>query len=381
MKQTVGQGSGQIIALTLALIAGITTGVAADRDEERLLGVVTAVGGATLPTSITLSTASGEETLTLTHETEFELDDDDREDDELDALHEGEEDEDDEDGDGRDDEEEAEEDAFAGDPTQLLGLFVKAEFNPEDRTVEEIEIETEFETFGRVRAVDPVAATVTIEPFGGAPVTLTVTDETEVEVDGAEAAGLSDLAGRFVEAEYDPNTLVAEKIEADDDDLAQGTIESVDPATGVLVVRVDGTSVSFAVTEDTDVDLDFQDAELSSLLPGHQVLIEFEEEDGLLFAERVNAITPRAVPVSGTVATVSATSQTLVLAPRRRSSGRNRAQALPLLKVNAGTTVRVNGKRAALAAVPAGSKVRVRVVPSDGVYVVRSLIARVPRRR
>lgn len=385
MNQPGKPRSGQIIALALALIGGIAAGAAAVPDDEKLLGVVTAVGGTTLPTTITLSTAGGEEILTLTQETEFELDDDDREDGEFDALHdehdeEEAEDDEDDDGDGRDDDEEEVEDGFALDPTLLVGLFVKAEFNPDDRTVETIEIETEFETFGRVTGVDPVAATVTIETFSGAPVTLSVTDETEVEVDGVEGADLSELVGRFAEAEYDPNTLVAKEIEAEDDDLAQGTIESVDLAAGTLVVRVDGTSVSFIAAGDTEVDLDFQDADLASLLPGQRVLIEFEEEDGLLFAEHVNALTPRAAPVSGTVASVSTASQTLTLASSR-GRGRNRVQALSLLKINAGTVVKVNGKRTTLAAVPAGSKLRARVVQSDGVYVVRSLTAKVPRRR
>ena len=72
---------------------------------------------------------------------------------------------------------------------------------------------------GTVAAVDTAAGTVTVDPSGAdANVVLTVTAQTEIEIDG-ELGAIGDIeVGEPVEAEFDADTLVASEIEVGDDD-------------------------------------------------------------------------------------------------------------------------------------------------------------------
>lgn len=68
---------------------------------------------------------------------------------------------------------------------------------------------------GSITAIDTVNLTVTIQPVSGNAVTVTVTSETEIKVDGDDGT-IDDLAvGQNAEAEYNELTLEAHEIKAD----------------------------------------------------------------------------------------------------------------------------------------------------------------------
>lgn len=371
-------------AAALLVLFSLWSGVRAarsDDDDREVSGVVTAVAPAVDPDTLTLRTSSGDLQVTVTAETEFELDDDEPDDDgddEGDGDDGGDDDEegddDDDDGDGEEDDEDDDEGEIRTDLALLVGRFVTIELEGDTLVAEKIEVETQFEVSGRVTAVSAPAApaTVTIKPAFDPAVTLTITVDTDLEVDDAELVDLTSLVGLYVEAEYDPATLAASEIEAESEtDLSRGVVKSVDSESGAVVLSNGRRSVRFATRGYTDVDLDFQDSSVSDLRRGTRVVVEFKRgSGGVRVARQIDGHVSRTRSAAGTVSAVSVSSQTLLVRPAR-------AGASPILvKLNAGTSLRLNGRRAALSAVPVGASVSLRGVSHDGLVVARNVTVR-----
>lgn len=129
----------------------------------------------------------------------------------------------------------------------------------------------ENEVSGTIFAVDTVAVpnTVTITPKDGGPnVTVNITLDTLIEVGGA-AATVDDLAvDMFVEAEYDPLTLNAFRIEAEseeDEGEVEGVINAVDTGLGTITIDSNGTLVTLIVDASTKIELNDAPAFLADL--------------------------------------------------------------------------------------------------------------------
>ncbi len=116
-------------------------------------------------------------------------------------------------------------------------LEVEVIYNPETLLAYRIEAETECdeaEIEGTVSAIDLGAGTITITPYGGEevvqcyPVTLTVTADTEIIVNGVGAVLADIQVGMEASAVYSEATLIAKRIEAGTEDGEEEDEESVE---------------------------------------------------------------------------------------------------------------------------------------------------------
>lgn len=147
-----------------------------------------------------------------------------------------------------------------------------------------------------VPPVPPAPATVTITPNTGAPVTLIVTANTLINVGGATGTAADLTVGMLVEAEYDPVTLEAFHIEAEneeDDAEIEGTITALDavsctlsPTTPCTVtITNEKGSVTLIVNASTKIKSDDASALLSDLKIGDPASAEFNAVT--LFAQEI----------------------------------------------------------------------------------------------
>lgn len=129
------------------------------------------------------------------------------------------------------------------------------------------------EVEGVISAVDPAASTVSITPEdGGEDVTVNVTDETEIEIDGEDGT-IDDLqVGQRAEAKFDPATFDAFRIEVEDEveeARIEGVITNVDVAAATVTIQdANGVSVTVIATSGTEIKRDDEPAFLSDLQIG-----------------------------------------------------------------------------------------------------------------
>jgi hypothetical protein len=97
---------------------------------------------------------------------------------------------------------------------------------------------------GVVSSVDADAGQITIQTRGGKELTLDVTDDTQVRMEGQDL-NLSDLApGDLVTVKYDRDSSAAIEVRVKTEFNAQGIIQSVDSANHQLTVELtDGTTL------------------------------------------------------------------------------------------------------------------------------------------
>ena len=157
---------------------------------------------------------------------------------------------------------------------------------------------------GTITAVDPVNGTVTLLTDAGTETVLVVDGDSEVSLAGSLLSGLLGLesqVGTRVNAEYDVSTGTVATLEADGDvegnegdgneepeDVepgatvtAEGTVESVNPLAGTIVIVTDeGTELTLEVTSQTELLLDGAAASLVTLAAhaGSSVSVTFDAE-------------------------------------------------------------------------------------------------------
>lgn len=172
------------------------------------------------------------------------------------------------------------------------------------------------EVRGVISSVDTGASTITITPDDGSPdVTLTVTADTEIELDGEDVA-LSDLvAGETAEAEYDPATMVAFSIDAespDDEAEIHGAITAIDLGLGTVTVQDEtGNSVTVTVTASTEISLDEETAFLADLAVGDQAHVEYNTLT--MEANSIDAKSPEDQEIEGVITAVDAGAGTVTI--------------------------------------------------------------------
>lgn len=176
------------------------------------------------------------------------------------------------------------------------------------------------EVSGTIASVDTTAGTITITPDDGSPdITLTVTVDTEIEL-GDDDALLSNLiAGDTVEAEYDPTTLVAYSIEAqnpDQEEEVSGTITAIDLTLGTLTIQSSEeggddepiTSVTVNVTASTTVTLDDNPVYLTDLAVGDRAEVDYDPVS--MNAISIDAESPE---IEGTITALDSGAGTLTI--------------------------------------------------------------------
>ncbi len=172
---------------------------------------------------------------------------------------------------------------------------------------------------------------VTITPKHGAAVTVHVATDTAIRIcnGGCHAATLADLAvGMDANAEFDPVSLIAEKIQAKTDDDTQalrirGTIAAIDTTAGTVTVHpAQGSDVTVKVDASTKISRNEAPATLADLKVGDKVQAWYDGTS--MLASRLVASSddggddekPAALKqVEGKVTKVSATA--LTVAPER----------------------------------------------------------------
>lgn len=155
----------------------------------------------------------------------------------------------------------------------------------EDSTgeAEDLEIEgpEEAEVQGTVSAVDTTLNTVSFTPAaGGADVTVNVTPDTFIEVSGETATIADILVGMNGDAEYDPITMNAFHVEAEDeaeDAEIEGTITAVDAINGfVTITDSNSDTVTVGVDAGTQIERDGEPAFLSDLQVNDSAKAEYD---------------------------------------------------------------------------------------------------------
>jgi hypothetical protein len=182
--------------------------------------------------------------------------------------------------------------------------------------------EDDFE--GILAAIDLEAKTITITPSNGTPdVTLSVDAGTMIEVN-CRPATLADLQlGMKVEAEFNPNTLVAFFIEARlnyEEGRVKGTVTGVDLALGAITIQPDfaGAPITLAVTASTEIEVNGAGAALADVQVGMPVKAKYDPLT--LVATRIKAGTEdcdhdddkEEPDIKGTISVVAADSITVV---------------------------------------------------------------------
>ncbi|MBM2812182.1 MAG: hypothetical protein HW416_2941 [Chloroflexi bacterium] len=229
----------------------------------------------------------------------------------------------------------------------------------------------EDEVDGAISAI--AGSNVTIAPTNGAsPVTVVVTANTHIELDG-QTVGLADLqVGMQVEAHYDPITFEAFVIDADslgqaDDAKIHGLVAAVGLDAGTLTITPDGggANVTLIVNAATEIEVNGEDATLAEVQVGMPVRAEYDSST--LVAEEVKAGSGEDdddndgdAHVNGIVAAVTATSVTIT----PDGGGANIT-----LTVDASTEIEVNDEDAALADIHVGDPIKAE-------YFISTLVAK-----
>ncbi len=160
-----------------------------------------------------------------------------------------------------------------------VGQRAEADFSPTSHNAFRIHAELDDgagddEIEGTITAIG--ASSITIQPPTGASLTLGVNVTTQISFEDQPVA-LADLPlGVRAEADYDPTTLVAITIRAEDDngggegdDEVEGTVTAVDVAGGSLTIQpAVGNSVTLTVDASTQITFEDQPATLANIPVG-----------------------------------------------------------------------------------------------------------------
>lgn len=317
-----------------------------------LLGVVTAVEGTAEAPLLRLRTGSGQTTIEVSAETRYELDDDD-------AV--------------VDDRETATEAGFAADLTTLIGRFVEARGDLATDPADVVYVESTYEVFGAINAVaarrNPPVITMFV-PYKGA-LRFTLGAEARVSLNGAAVPSneLLRLRGQKARVHYTPSGTVLTVDAFTGVKRVQGRITLLDVDAGQLSVKQGRQTLTFQTNEETDLNLDFQDARLSDLKTGSDVIIEQRPEGSQAALLVIHSRTPLPEIFFARAGQTSVSSGTLTV------EGGTLAQP-SLLKINAGSRITFNGRPANLSRITAGNRIIVSAARRNGLGIVRSLDAR-----
>ena len=179
-----------------------------------------------------------------------------------------------------------------------IGDVVHAEYDPATNTAYALEVKGNGDddggdddhykhAEGTVQVIDVDASTLTFETEQGDVITLNITGETEIKVNG-ESAMLADiLAGQHIHAKYNDETFDAYEIETFDEDdgggddqmkHVEGMILAIDLENSTVTVDAgEGNQVTVNVTDATEIKLNGEHAVLSDLQVDDFAKVEYDE--------------------------------------------------------------------------------------------------------
>ncbi|MGC8855740.1 MAG: DUF5666 domain-containing protein [Anaerolineae bacterium] len=194
-----------------------------------------------------------------------------------------------------------------------VGDRVEIKYNPATGVAEKIEAKMNVvKVRGVIAAVDTTASTVTITPaLGGADITLLVDANTMIKRFGLPATLADLVVGDNVQADYNPITLLAYRIEVKPAEL-KGTIAAVDTTAGTLTVtpQAGGADVTFTVTSTTVIKRYGVLVTLADLQVGDFVEVKYDPATMVAFKIEV-----KPAELKGTIAAVDTTASTLTVTP------------------------------------------------------------------
>jgi hypothetical protein len=161
---------------------------------------------------------------------------------------------------------------------------------------------------GVIESVDTVASSITIVPRDGAALTLHVSPNTEITLDGRPAR-LDDLMrGFLVGASYQTHTLEALRIVAEGLAEVRGIVRDVGVTQGTLTIAVDDRTITLFVAPYTTISLNGRPATLADLARGYLVAASYFPST--LVAARIAAdslaeIAGHIRAIAGTVVTIT----------------------------------------------------------------------------
>lgn len=222
------------------------------------------------------------------------------------------------------------------------GDMVSLKYDRDSSVATDIRIKTEAKAEGVIQGIDVISNQITIELSDGTPLILTLTEQSEVEVNGEEAS-IEDLQlDARVEIEYNPSTTEVLEIEVDARAEVEGTISSVDADAGtVTIVTEDGAELTLDVTDSTRVKIERILFGLIGLDEGMAVEVRYDRTTGEALEirvegkERSQSEEKDEAKVTGTVAGFDSEAGEVIIALDDGTS-------ITLL-LRAGTEIEVNG--------------------------------------
>lgn len=161
---------------------------------------------------------------------------------------------------------------------------------------------------GVIESVDLQNRSLTIVPRSGAPITLRVTPNTRITLDG-RPAGLEDLArGFLVGALYNDTTFEALRIAAEGLAEVRGIVRDVGVTQGTLTIAVGERAITLFVAPYTTISLNGRPATLEDLARGYQVAASYfpsSQVAARIAADSLAEIAGHIRQIEGTVLTIT----------------------------------------------------------------------------
>jgi glycine cleavage system H lipoate-binding protein len=156
------------------------------------------------------------------------------------------------------------------------GDLVTVTYNRDSSAAIEIRVKTESKAQGTIQTVDSTNHRLIVELTDGTALTLTVTEQSKIEMN-REIVSIDELpAGSQVELEYNPATMELLKIEADTQAEVEGTISSIDTkANTITILTEDGAELSVDITDNTRINIQRILSALTGLSEGMAVKVKY----------------------------------------------------------------------------------------------------------
>jgi len=238
-----------------------------------------------------------------------------------------------------------------------VGDQVKVRYESQTSAVAEIRVQTEAEAQGTVQNADTAKGQLVIALANGATLILALTPNTSIEVNHKKATAADLKANASVDVEYNIKALEAREIKASTKAEVRGTINTVNPSSGTVIIRTEeGKEITVKVTNTTKVDIQGLLFGILGIYPGMAVKAEFDLTTGeateikVRTAGRGEGRTGVESKVHGTIASFDSANGKLAV--NLDGGGTLTVQA------SGDTEVESHGQRVALANLQTGARVK-----------------------
>ena len=241
-----------------------------------------------------------------------------------------------------------------------VGSQVTVRYNPDTMAAASIAVKTRAQAEGRVQSIDAVKNQIVFALNNGATLTLNLSAQTQIKLNGKDATVADIKVNMIVVADYDIRTMNAIGIKANTLAQVSGVIGSVDLLGGSITVQTrDSKAFKIGVPAATQIKIQGLKSGLAALKSGATVAVTYDLTTLKAVSIEVRAqgqLGVRGGPQGGgagvgTIASVNAANGEVALKLLNGES--------ITLTANANTDIQSNGAKAALADLKAGDIVRV----------------------